>query len=30
VNREEQGLLDDLAQRAVSAFSLPSLPTEGL
>ena len=30
VNREEHGLLDDLAQRAVSAFSLPSLPTEGL
>jgi flagellar FliJ protein len=24
VNREEQGLLDDLAQRAVSAFSPPS------
>ncbi len=28
VNREEQGLLDDLAQRAVSAFSLPPIPAE--
>ncbi|HTB22097.1 MAG TPA: hypothetical protein VK914_05285 [bacterium] len=26
LNREEQGLLDDLAQRAVSAFSPPSAP----
>jgi flagellar FliJ protein len=30
LNREEQGLLDDLAQRAVSAFRLPPLPAEGL
>ena len=30
LNREEQGLLDDLAQRAVSAFSLPPMPAEGL
>jgi flagellar FliJ protein len=28
LNREEQGLLDELAQRAVSAFSLPPLPAE--
>ena len=28
VDREEQGLLDDLAQRAVSAFSPPSIPAE--
>jgi flagellar FliJ protein len=27
LNREEQGLLDDLAQRAVSAFSPPSAST---
>ena len=26
--REEQGLLDDLAQRAVSAFSRPPIPAE--
>jgi flagellar export protein FliJ len=30
LNREEQGLLDELAQRAVSAFSLPPSPAEGL
>lgn len=30
VNREEQGLLDDLAQRAVSAFSLPPTSATGL
>jgi flagellar FliJ protein len=29
LNREEQGLLDDLAQRAVSAFSLPPVSVVG-
>jgi flagellar protein FliJ len=30
LNREEQGLLDDLAQRAVSAFSLPPAPVSAV
>jgi flagellar FliJ protein len=29
LNREEQGLLDDLAQRAVSSFSLPPVSATG-
>lgn len=30
LNREEQGFLDDLAQRAVSSFGLPSISATGL